>query len=160
MPYQYTQSSSDAATYDVSEATEYAEKIVTGENPSGVLTYTYTITTSDFSATGYGRPIKEISAKSSDESKVLTVTHKDSDAGLVGSSIQFKKSSGLLYNTTNLGSVKSVVLNDAAASASYVIYIGASENPTSVGSGGYFAIKNTSGSNVLTCKSITVTFEK
>lgn len=151
---------SDAATYDVSEATEYAEKIVTGENPSGVLTYTYTITTSDFSATGYGRPIKEISAKSSDESKVLTVTHKDSDAGLVGSSIQFKKSSGLLYNTTNLGSVKSVVLNDAAASASYVIYIGASENPTSVGSGGYFAIKNTSGSNVLTCKSITVTFEK
>ncbi len=132
--------------------------VTTGANPSGALTYTYTITASVFSGSGYGKDINEINAKSSDETKEKTVTHKGSNVGNVSNKIQFKKSTGVLYNTTDLGSVKSVVL-EGASTSSYVVYIGSSENPTSIGSGGYFTIKNQDSSNLLTCTSITVTFE-
>ncbi len=149
---------SDTTKYEASDVVEYSEKITTGENPSGALTYTYTITTKDFSADGYTNTINDISVKSSDGTKTMIVSHKDSNAGRQSGKIQFKKEAGLLYNTTDLGSVKDVVLNGASV-LTYVVYIGTSEKPTAVGSGGYFAIMNT-GSSTLTCTSITVTFEK
>lgn len=121
--------------------------------------YTYTITTSDFTGTGYGSAIKDITATQVNGDKTMTVKHADNYAGIPSGKIQFKKNQGILYNTTDLGNVISVVLNDASPANSYTVYKGTSEQPTTVGEGGYFRIKETGG-NTLTCSSITVVFEK
>jgi len=148
---------SDVTKYTDSAAATADKTVTTGTNTSGKTVYTYTMTTSAFTATGYGKPINDITATSSD-GKTLTVGHKSSNAGLQSSKIQFKKSAGVIYNTTDLGTVKSVVLG-TPSHTNYTIYTGTSENPTTSGTGGYFAIKETSGT-LLTCISITVTFEK
>lgn len=142
---------------------EVATADCTYNDPSSVRTYTYTISTSDFTANGYGKDMSDITATSTDGSgKTVTVSHKTSNAGRQtnGSDtyIQFKSSSGVLYNTTDLGIVESVTLTGASGGTA-TIYKGTSQNPTSNGSGGYFAVKNT-GNSVMTCTSITVTFTK
>ena len=122
--------------------------------------YTYTLTTSSFSDNGYGKTINAVTATANDSSS-LSVSHTSSNAGRQQNGtnyyIQFKASSGCIYNTTNLGTVLSVTLNGASGN-DYTVYKGNSQNPSSSGSGGYFSIKN--GSSTLTCTSITVTFEK
>lgn len=142
---------------------EVATADCTYNDPSSVKTYTYTISTSDFSANGYGKDMNDITATATDGSgKTVTVSHKTSNAGRQTSGsnvyIQFKSSSGVLYNTTDLGTVVSVTLTGASGGTA-TIYKGTSQNPTSNGSGGYFAVKNT-GNSLLTCTSITVTFTK
>ena len=119
--------------------------------------YKYTINTSDFSSTGYGKPINDITATEVGGTKTLIVKHTSVNAGLQSSKIQFKKSVGVIYNTTDLGKVISVVLN--GASGSYTVYTGTTANPTTSINGGFFAIAETSGAT-LTGTSITVTFEK
>jgi hypothetical protein len=141
---------------------EGLEKTVTftQKDMSATKTYTYTITTSDFSADGYGKAMTDITATATDSSgDTFTVSHATSNAGRTSGKIQFKKSSGVLYNTTDLGTVNSVVITGGAGGTS-TIYKGTTENPTSAGSGGYFAIKETGGSTAFTCTSITVTFTK
>ena len=122
-------------------------------------TYTYTITTSDFSAAGYGKAMNDIVAYATDNSgATVTVSHATNNAGLQSGKIQFKRNVGMLYNTTDLGTVLSVTLNGASGGTG-TVYKGSSQNPTTNGSGGYFTIKETADA-VLTCTSITVTFEK
>lgn len=139
-----------AVTLTINQA-EYTE--------TSTVRFTYTITTSDFSATGYGKPINDITATEVNGTRTVTVKHADSNAGHQSGNIQFKKSTGILYNTTDLGNVISVVLNGASHANSYTVYKGSSEQPTTAGEGGYFCIKETGG-NTLTCTSITVVFEK
>ncbi len=126
---------------------------------SGPKTYQYTITTSDFTASGYDKPINSITATATDGSgNTLTVNHATKNAGLQNGKIQFKKKTGMLYNTTNLGTVVSVTLTGASGGTG-TVYKGSTENPTSSGSGGFFTIKETAN-GTLTCTSITVTFTK
>lgn len=138
---------------------EIAEASYTIKTPQGKIRYTYTITPSDFSSNGYGKDIKAVTATSDDGLKTMEINHADNNAGLTSGKIQFKKSVGYLYNTTDLGTVISVVLNGASPTDSYTLYTGTSENPSTTNKGGYFCIKETAG-NTLTCTSITVTFKK
>lgn len=135
-----------------------SEVVKTGANPAKVQ-YSYKISTSDFKGTGYSSSINTITAKSSDGAISFAVSHKNSNAGLQTGKIQFKKSSGMIYNTIDLGEIVSVVLDGVNKDNSYTVYVGSAENPTTKGSGGYFTVKETGG-NTLTCTSITVVFEK
>lgn len=133
---------------------------ITQKDISATKTYSYTITTSAFSEAGYGKDMNTITATATDSSgDTFNVDHATNNAGHVNSKIQFKKSVGILYNTTDLGTVVSVVLNGASG-ATYTIYKGDEQNPTTNGSGGYFTIKETGGNAALTCTSITVTFNR
>lgn len=149
---------SDTSKYKDSAAVSYEEVVKTGANPAKVQ-YSYKISTSDFKGTGYSSSINTITAKSSDGAISFAVSHKNSNAGLQNGKIQFKKSSGMIYNTVDLGEIVSVVLDGVNKDNSYTVYVGSAENPTKTGSGGYFTVKETGG-NTLTCTSITVVFEK
>ena len=160
---------SDYGEYEVSVTAKAANGIpatastkITLIDPTVVVekkTYTYTITTSDFTATGYGKAMKDITATATDGSgATVTVSHATNNAGLQSGKIQFKKNVGMLYNTTDLGTVISVTLTGASGGTG-TVYKGASQNPTTSGSGGFFTVKETAN-GTLTCTSITVTFEK
>lgn len=145
-------------TVNTPSAAGKSEIVKTGANPAKVQ-YSYKISTSDFKGTGYSSSINTITAKSSDGANSFAVSHKNSNAGLQTGKIQFKKSSGMIYNTIDLGEIVSVVLDGVNKDNSYTVYVGSAENPTTKGSGGYFTVKETGG-NTLTCTSITVVFEK
>lgn len=145
-------------TVNTPSAAGKSESVKTGANPAKVQ-YSYKISTSDFKGTGYSSSINTITAKSSDGANSFAVSHKNSNAGLQTGKIQFKKSSGMIYNTIDLGEIVSVVLDGVNKDNSYTVYVGSAENPTTKGSGGYFTVKETGG-NTLTCTSITVVFEK
>lgn len=145
-------------TVNTPSAAGKSEIVKTGANPAKVQ-YSYKISTSDFKGTGYSSSINTITAKSSDGAISFAVSHKNSNAGLQTGKIQFKKSSGMIYNTIDLGEIVSVVLDGVDKDNSYTVYVGSAENPTTKGSGGYFTVKETGG-NTLTCTSITVVFEK
>lgn len=145
-------------TTNAPSAAGKSEIVKTGANPAKVQ-YSYKISTSDFKGTGYSSSINTITAKSSDGAISFAVSHKNSNAGLQTGKIQFKKSSGMIYNTIDLGEIVSVVLDGVNKDNSYTVYVGSAENPTTKGSGGYFTVKETGG-NTLTCTSITVVFEK
>lgn len=145
-------------TTNAPSAAGKSEIVKTGANPAKVQ-YSYKISTSDFKGTGYSSSINTITAKSSDGANSFAVSHKNSNAGLQTGKIQFKKSSGMIYNTIDLGEIVSVVLDGVNKDNSYTVYVGSAENPTTKGSGGYFTVKETGG-NTLTCTSITVVFEK
>lgn len=145
-------------TVNTPSAAGKSEIVKTGANPAKVQ-YSYKISTSDFKGTGYSSSINTITAKSSDGAISFAVSHKNSNAGLQNGKIQFKRSSGMIYNTIDLGEIVSVVLDGVNKDNSYTVYVGSAENPTTKGSGGYFTVKETGG-NTLTCTSITVVFEK
>ena len=145
-------------TTNAPSAAGKSEIVKTGANPAKVQ-YSYKISTSDFKGTGYSSSINTITAKSSDGAISFAVSHKNSNAGLRTGKIQFKRSSGMIYNTIDLGEIVSVVLDGVNKDNSYTVYVGSAENPTTKGSGGYFTVKETGG-NILTCTSITVVFEK
>ena len=149
---------SDTSKYKDSAAVSYEEVVKTGAKPAKVQ-YSYKISTSDFKGLGYSSSINTITAKSSDGAISFAVSHKNSNAGLQNGKIQFKRSSGMIYNTVDLGEIVSVVLDGVNKDNSYTVYVGSAENPTKTGSGGYFTVKETGG-NTLTCTSITVVFEK
>ncbi|MDD6394117.1 MAG: Ig-like domain-containing protein, partial [Prevotella sp.] len=72
--------------------------------------------------------------------------------------MQWQKSKGYIYNTTDLGTIKSVTVNSSAGT--FTTYYGTSSNPssgTTVG-GGYFNVKV--GSATGKTSSVVVTFEK
>lgn len=149
---------SDTSKYKDSATVSYEEVVKTGAKPAKVQ-YSYKISTSDFKGTGYSSSINTITAKSSDGAISFAVSHKNSNAGLQNGKIQFRRSSGMIYNTVDLGEIVSVVLDGVNKDNSYTVYVGSAENPTKTGSGGYFTVKETGG-NTLTCTSITVVFEK
>ena len=78
-----------------------------------------------------------------------------------GNPIQFRKSSsgaGVLYNTTDLGTINSITYGSGSTNNIASTYKGATEQPTSDGTGGYFKITN--GSSVSYITSITINFTK
>ena len=152
----YANASSVNATED---ATYYA---VFAKREGSSTDYEMTIGYSGLSTSGYASETKSIKATNvSYASDQLDIEFKTKDVMNQLSKIQFKASSGLLYNTTDLGSITSVTLNTTTGTAP-TIYYGISQKPTSgtsVGTGnGYFAVK--AGSAFGTAESITVNFTK
>ena len=139
--------------------TYYAVYAAASGSGSTSKSYSFNITANDFNTTSYA---------ANDNEKTTTATASDASTMDVkwtsntvmknGSNIQFKKSAGLIYNSTDLGTIKSVTITSSAGS--FTTYYGTSEQPsssTTVG-GGFFQIKV--GGATGTVSNIAVTFEK
>lgn len=144
-----------SATMGTSDVTYYA---VLRKNSAGEDEYSFTITGNSFNGTSYAANdgSHEFTATNEAGTETMTVNVVSSYV-MKGSTskIQFKASTGILYNTTPLGNIKSI---EVSPSSSLTCYYGESVQPTSsspVG-GSFFRIKN--GSSVSTVESITVTF--
>lgn len=123
----------------------------------GSTAYTLTIQPSDFASEGYSGTLNDIDAvDDSDNTNTMSVSFNKSNAGKVGSVIQFKNN-GYIYNTTDLGTISSISTNNSNVG----YYINSAQNPSSAGSGGYFklyGVSSTATSN--TTSSIDIHFTK
>lgn len=123
--------------------------------------YTLTITPSDFTSKSYADNNKSHTSTAvgtSDSSLSFDVSWTSNQVMEQTNVIQFKKQEGYIYNTTDLGTIKSVTVNCTAGS--FTTYYGTSEKPESgvnVGNG-FFNIK--SGSSTSKASSIVIKFEK
>lgn len=127
------------------------------------ITYSFSISSSDFNSTSYAANDNEKTTKAvctTDATKKMDVKWTSSNCMLNSSNIQFKKNAGYIYNSTNLGTVTDISITSTAGG--YSIFYGTTENPTSgtsTGSGkGFFKIKE---NNTATGKvsEIVVTFK-
>ena len=123
----------------------------------GSTAYTLTIRTNDFAADGYAAALNDIDAVADDDNtNTMSVSFDKSNAGKVGSVIQFK-SNGYIYNTTELGTISSISTNNSNIG----YYINSTENPSSAGSGGYFKVYGASATATSnTTSSIDIHFSK
>lgn len=121
-------------------------------------TYTLTISTSDFNTTSYAANNNEkISTATATDNSQINVKWTSYQVMLNGSEMQWQKSSGYIYNSTDLGTIKSVTVN--STSGSFTTTYGTSEKPTgTIVGGGYFQVKVGSATGKTT--SIVVVFEK
>ncbi|MBR6167721.1 MAG: fibronectin type III domain-containing protein, partial [Paludibacteraceae bacterium] len=123
----------------------------------GSTAYTLTIQPSDFASEGYSGTLNDIDAvDDSDNTNTMSVSFNKSNAGKVGSVIQFKNN-GYIYNTTDLGTISGISTNNSNVG----YYINSTQNPSSAGSGGYFklyGVSSTATSN--TTNSIDIHFTK
>lgn len=106
--------------------------------------YSFTIQTSDFNTTSYAanNGSHDFTATcTTDASKTMTVSCTTNQIMQSSSVMQWQKSNGYIYNTTNLGTIKSVTVNSSAGT--FTTNYGTTEHPTSgttVGNG-FFTVK-------------------
>ena len=120
--------------------------------------YTFTIKTSDFNTTSYAanNTEKTTTATAADGS-TMDVKWTSYQVYQSSSVMQWQRDKGCIYNSTNLGTINSVVIDDTAGS--FTTIIGNQAQPsTNVDGGGYFNVKvgNATGKT----NSITITFTK
>ena len=124
------------------------------------VTYTLTINGSDFNTTSYAANNNEKTTDAvctTDNKKTYDVSWTSNQVMKNGNNMQWQKSKGYIYNSTDLGTISSVTVNSSAGS--FTTYYGTSEQPSSgnAGSGnGYF--KTSVGGATGTTSSIIVTF--
>lgn len=123
--------------------------------------FSFEITASDFNSTSYdaNNHEKTIIATSTDTDNTIDVNWTSNQIMYNSSAMQWQKSAGYLYNSTDLGTIKSVTIN--SSEGSFTTYYGTSEQPSSgaAGSGkGYF--KTSVGGATGKTSSVVVTFEK
>ena len=143
-----------SATMGKDDITYYA---LFGKNSAGNDKYSFTITGNSFNGTSYAANNGEHTFKATNASGTVMDVNVQSKDVMKGktSKIQFKASTGTLYNTTPLGNIQSI---EVSTSSSLTCYYGESVQPTSsspVG-GSFFKIKN--GSSAGYVDNITVTF--
>lgn len=108
------------------------------------VTYTFTISPSDFNSTSYAANNLEktsMAVCTSDDTKRMEVKWTSNQVMLNSSAMQWQKSKGYIYNSTDLGTIKSVTVN--SSSGTFTTYYGTSEKPsssTTVGDG-FFQVK-------------------
>ena len=123
--------------------------------------YTFTISADDFNTTSYAANNNEkISTATEVGSGSATINVKWTSNQVMKSSasMQWQKNNGAIYNSTDLGTIKSVTINKT--DGTFTTYYGTSAQPTSgttVGNG-YFQIKVGGATGKTT--SIVVVFEK
>lgn len=143
----------ESKTIAVSQAA--AENIGGGEATS--KTYTFTITTADFNSTSYAANNNEkTSTATATDGSTMQVKWTSYQVMLQSSVMQWQKSKGYIYNSTDLGTINSVEVT--STDGTFTKYIGSSQQPTTNGTGGYFQIKI--GSATGKSSKITVTFTK
>ena len=151
-PTLYAASSNYTPATDITLYAVYKHTETTGDSPKE---YTFTIDKESFT-TSYGAAVEDVEATASDLS-TFTVSFANTDVMKNATNgIQFKKNSGDLYNTIDLGSITSISISQEGSALAYVI--GTSEDPSEGDGGGFFSVYNTS-SNAAYAASITVVFE-
>ena len=120
-------------------------------------TYTLVIDTSKFNTTSYAANNNEktSTAKAADGT-TMQVKWTSYQVMLQSGVMQWQKSKGYIYNSTDLGTINSVVVTSTAGT--FTQYIGSSKQPTTNGTGGYFQVKI--GSATGKSSKITITFTK
>ena len=117
--------------------------------------YTFTITKADFNSTSYAANNNEkTSIATAADGSTMEVKWTSYQVMNQNSTMQWQKSKGYIYNTTDLGTIDDVTIT--TESGTFTKYINSSLQPTSNGKGGYFQIKVGSSTGKVT--SIEVTF--
>lgn len=129
----------------------------TPETPS-MKTYTLTISPSDFNSTSYAANNNEkTSTATASDGSTMEVKWSSNQVMLQSGVMQWQKSNGYIYNSTDLGTITNIEVTSSAGT--FTNYIGTSSQPTSEGSGGYFQIKTGTSATGKTSK-VVVTFQK
>ena len=124
-------------------------------------TYTLTITPSNFNSTSYAANNNEKTSYAiadDDPTKTIAVKWTSNQVMLQSNNMQWQKSNGYIYNSTDLGTIKSVSITKS--SGSFTTYYGTSVQPsssTTVGNG-YFKINV--GSDTGKTSRVVIVFEK
>ena len=123
-------------------------------------TYTFTITKADFNTASYdaNNNEKTSTATATDGSgATMQVKWISNQVMQQSSTMQWQKSKGYIYNSTDLGTITNITIDSTAGT--FTTYKGSSQQPTTTnGSGGYFKISV--GGATGKVNSITVTFTK
>ena len=131
----------------------------TTEEESKSKQYSFDIIPSNFNSTSYAANNNEktSTAKASDGS-TLSVKWTSNQVMLQSSDMQWQKSAGYIYNSTDLGTINSVTVTSTAGT--FTTYYGTSEKPSSstTAGNGYFQIKV--GSATGKTSKVTITFTK
>ena len=120
-------------------------------------TYTLTISASDFNTTSYAANNNEKTSNAiASDNSTYEVKWTSNQVMKNGDNMQWQKSKGFIYNSTDLGTISSVTVNSTAGS--FTTYYGTSAQPTSgtTPSGGYF--KTSVGSATGTTSSVVIVF--
>ena len=134
-----------------------AKYTLTVSEASTKKTYTLTITASDFNGTSYAANNNEKTSKATaGDGSTMDVKWTSNQVMLQSSAMQWQKSKGYIYNSTDLGTIKDITITSTAGT--FTKNIGATQQPTSSGNGGYFKISV--GSTLGTTSKIVITFEK
>ena len=144
-----------AGTSMTANGTTYYAVWSKGNDNSTSKTYTLSLSNSD-APSSYSGTWSSKNATEDGGTGTFSVSFSGSNVMNQDSKIQFKKSSGYFYNTTDLGTINSISIT---TNSSIKYYIGSTSNPSNSGSGGYFKIYN-STSNAQTATSITINFTK
>jgi hypothetical protein len=131
------------------------------EQPGAKKTYTLTISASDFNSTSYAANNNEkTSIATATDGSTLSVKWTSNQVmlgtGPNAGKMQWQKSKGYIYNSTDLGSIEAIEI--ASSAGTYTQNIGGSQQPTSKGDGGYFNIKIGGATGYST--KVTITFTK
>lgn len=119
--------------------------------------YTFTITTSDFNSKSYAANNNEkTSTATAGDGSTLEVKWTSNQVMYQNSAIQWQKSKGYIYNSTDLGTITNIDIDSTGGS--FTTYTNSTVQPTSNGVGGYFKISVGGATGYV--KSITIKFEK
>ena len=146
------------ATAEYKEAT--AEYLISVSQPSTgeAKTYTFEITTSDFNSSSYTANNGEhTSTATADDGSTMEVKWTSNQVMYQNSVMQWQKNSGYIYNTTNLGTIDSVSLENNTG-GTFTTNIGNAPQPTSAGEGGFFKVSVGSATGKIL--KVVVTFTK
>ena len=132
--------------------------ITQGAKPvGGAKTYTFTITKEDFNTKSYDANNNEkTSTATASDGTTIEVKWTSNQVMQQSSTMQWQKNKGYIFNSTDLGTINSVEIDDTAGT--FTTYINSSKQPTTNGTGGYFQIKV--GGATGKVDSIKVTFTK
>ena len=122
--------------------------------------YTLTITVSDFNTDSYNANNNEKTTNAiASDSSTFEVKWTSNQVMKYGDNMQWKKNEGYIYNSTDLGTIKSVTVN--SSTGSFTTYYGTEQQPSSgtAGTGkGYF--KTSVGNATGTTTSVVIVFER
>lgn len=127
-------------------------------NSGSTKEYTLTINASDFNTTSYAANNNEKTSNAvASDNSTFEVKWTSNQVMKNGTNMQWQKNNGYIYNSTDLGTIKSVTVNSSAGS--FTKYYGTAEHPTSgttVGNG-FFTVKV--GNATGTTSSVVIVFE-
>ena len=119
--------------------------------------YSFTITKEDFNSTSYAANNNEkTSIATAADGSEMEVKWTSYQVMNQNSTMQWQKSNGYIYNSTDLGTIEDVTITSTGGT--FTKYIGDTLQPTANGDGGYFQIKVGGATGKVT--SIKVTFTK
>lgn len=147
------------AIYDGGSEITGSEQSFTPTQSGAKKEYTLTISASDFNTTSYdaNNNEKTSNAVASDNS-TFEVKWTSYQVMKNGTNMQWQKNKGYIYNSTDLGTIKSVTVTSSAGS--FTTYYGTSVQPSSGTTVGNGFFKTSVGSATGTTSSVVIVFEK